>query len=110
MTQRAGYRRDGRVDLRRLPRIIHRPLGREQAYGFAAQLLHGDAGEPPYPGPPTIWLDPSYDGTRKGLEVAIHEALHLACPFMFESVVTATARYLARLLWHLGYRKAEPEA
>ena len=77
---RTGYRRDGGVDLRRLPNIVQRPLGKEQAYGFAAQLLHGDAGEPPFEGPPTIWLDPSYDGTRRGLEVALHEALHLACP------------------------------
>lgn len=102
--RRTGYRRGGGVDLRRLPRIVQRPLGKERAYGFAAQLLHGEAGEPPFAGEPTIWLDPSYDGTRKGMEVALHEALHLACPFMFEDVVTATARYQARLLWHLGYR------
>lgn len=101
---RTGYRRDGGVDLRRLPNIVQRPLGKEQAYGFAAQLLHGDAGEPPFEGPPTIWLDPSYDGTRRGLEVALHEALHLACPWMYEQVVTQTARYQAMLLWHLGYR------
>ena len=111
MTQRRGYNGDGTIDLRRMPRIIRRPLGRERAYGFAAQALHGDAGGdkpmPEWTGEPTIWLDPTYDGTRKGLEVAIHEALHLACPFMFEAVVTKTARYLAMVLWRLGYRLPE---
>ena len=115
MTQRAGYRADGRIDLRRLPKIIERPLGREQAHGMAAQLLHSSAGGDPrdylpdWKGEPTLYLDPSLDGTRAGLETAIHEALHLACPWMFEVVVTQTARYLAMVVWHLGYRKAEPE-
>jgi len=104
MTQRRGYRASGQIDLRRMPKIIRRPLGRERAYGFAMQRLHGDAGEPPFEDEPTIWLDPTYDGTRRGLEVAIHEALHLACPWMFETVVTQTARYLAMVLWRLGYR------
>lgn len=103
-----GYTKDGRVDLRRLPTIIRRPLGKERAYGFANHLMHGSAGgDPPDPewdGSPTVWLDPTYDGTRKGLEVALHEALHLAAPFLYEDVVTATARYQAQLLWHLGYR------
>jgi len=94
-----------------MPRIIERPLGRERAYGFAAQQLHGDAGGdapiPEWQGEPTIWLDPSYDGTRRGMETALHEALHLACPFLYEAVVTKVARYLAMVLWRLGYRRME---
>lgn len=108
MNRPRGYRKCGTVDLRRLPTIIRRPLGRERAYGFAHHLQHGNAGgDPPdreWDGSPTVWLDPTYDGTRKGLEVALHEALHLACPFMYEEVVTQTARYQAMVLWHLGYR------
>lgn len=110
---RAGYRRDGRIDLRRLPRIIERPLGRERAYGMAAQGLHEQAGgDPPaalpeWTGEPTIWLDPRDRHTRLGLETAVHEALHLACPWMYEDVVTATGRYLAMVLWRLGYRRPE---
>jgi hypothetical protein len=110
MTQRAGYKANGTLDLRRMPKIIRRPLGREQAHGMAAQLLHSEAGGDPrgylpdWGGEPTLWLDPSLDGTRAGLETAIHEALHLACPFMFEKVVTQVARYLAMVVWRLGYR------
>jgi hypothetical protein len=111
MSRRAGYRADGRIDLRRMPRIIERPLGRHRAYGMAAQLLHGEAGgEKPdreWTGEPTIWRDPAYDGTRRGLETDIHEALHLACPWMYENVVTQTARYLAMVLWKLGYRRED---
>ena len=109
-----GYRRkDGRVDLRRLPRIVEAPLGQERAYGMAAQLLHGDVGAPPpdpkngWDGEPTIWLDPAYAAHRRGLETAVHESLHLACPWMFEEVVTPTARYVAMVLWKLGYRRPD---
>lgn len=111
---RRGYCKNGTLDLRRMPHIIQRPLGRSQAYGFAAQQLHGDAGgeapTPEWQGEPTIWLDPTYDGTRRGLETAVHEALHLACPWMFEQVVTQTARYLAMVLWRLGYRKVDHDS
>ena len=51
---------------------------------------------PDWKGEPTLWLDPTLDGTRAGLETALHEALHLACPFMYEDVVTQTARYQAQ--------------
>lgn len=107
-----GYTASGRIDLRRLPRIIERPLGREQAHGMAAQLLHSSTGGDPrdylpeWDGQPTIWLDPTLPA-RAHLETAIHEALHLACPWMFETVVTQTARYLAMVVWKLGYRRDE---
>jgi hypothetical protein len=112
MSRRAGYRADGRIDLRRMPDIIERPLGREQAHGMAAQLLHSEAGGDPrsylpeWTGEPTIWLDPTLDG-RAHLETALHEALHLACPWMYEKVVTQTARYLAMVVWRLGYRRED---
>lgn len=109
MTQRRGYKKaSGAIDLRRMPRIIERPLGRHRAYGMAAQVLHGDAGEMPFEEPPTIWRDPTYDGTRRGMETDLHEALHLACPFLYEEVVTKTARYLAMVMWRLKYRR-DPE-
>lgn len=38
------------------------------------------------------------------METDIHEHLHLACPFLFETVTRPVARYLAMGLWHLGYR------
>jgi len=114
MTHRKGYKANGTLDLRRMPAIIERPLGRSRAFGFAAQQLHGEAGGdapmPEWTGEPTIWRDPTYDGTRRGLETDIHEALHLACPWMFEKVVTQTARYLAMVMWKLGYRRVERDA
>jgi hypothetical protein len=109
MTPAPGYTKDGTIDLRRLPRIIERPLGRERADGMAAQLLHSDAGDArPYPGTdgsPTLWLDTKLRGTRAELETAVHEALHLAAPFLFEPVVLATGRYIAMVLWRLGFRR-----
>lgn len=99
-----GYKKDGRIDLRMLPEIVFRPLGREHAYGQATQLLHSDASGDKKPvGKPLFEIDTRWTG-RKRLDTDIHEALHLACPFMFEDVVGPTARYVAMILWHLGYR------
>jgi hypothetical protein len=41
---------------------------------------------------------------RLRLETILHEALHLACPWMPEKVVLQTGRYLAMIVWHLDYR------
>ena len=77
---------------------------------MAAQLLHSSTGGDPrdylpdWDGEPTIWLDPNLRG-RPALETAVHEALHLAAPWAYEEVVTQTARYLAMVLWRLGYRR-----
>jgi hypothetical protein len=47
---------------------------------------------------------------RVRLETIIHEALHLACPWMMEAVVLKVARYIAMIVWHLEYRReAEQE-
>jgi hypothetical protein len=43
--------------------------------------------------------------TRKGMETAIHEALHCCKWSSSEETVTMTAYDLARFLWRLGYRK-----
>lgn len=99
-----GFKKDGRIDLRRLPRIVERPLLRHGADGMATQLLHSDASGDLYEvTEPIIELDTRLKG-RARLETVIHEALHLACPWMFEQVVTQVARYLAMVVWHLGYR------
>ena len=41
----AKFRKDGSVDLRRLPKIVERPLHRHGADGMATQLLHTEPGE-----------------------------------------------------------------
>lgn len=99
-----GYKKDGRIDLRFLPEIVRRPLGREQADGQATQRLHEDVGGDKKPtGRPRIEIDSRLFG-RARMEAEVHEGIHLACPFLFEIVVGPVARYLTMLLWHIGYR------
>lgn len=97
-----GFRKDGRVDLRRLPQIVERPLLRHGADGMADQLLHTEPHEKP-PESPRLEVDSRLHG-RVRLETIIHEALHLACPWMMEPVVLKVARYIAMILWHMKYR------
>ena len=71
---------------------------------MASQLLHSEAsGEPSSVSEPLLEID-SRLGGRLRLETIIHEALHLACPWMPERVVLQTGRYLAMVVWHLDYR------
>ena len=97
------FRKNGMVDFRRLPKIIERPLMRHAADGQATQLLHTDPDEVP-PGEPILEIDSRLRG-RVRLETIIHEALHLACPWMMEPVVLKVARYIAMIVWHLEYRE-----
>ena len=97
-----GFRKDGSVDMRKLPILIERPLMRHSADGLATQLLHTDPTETP-PENPIIEIDSRLTG-RVRLETIIHEALHLACPWMMEHVVLKVARYIAMIVWHLKYR------
>lgn len=91
--------------MRKLPRIVERPLMRHVADGLATQLLHTDPNETP-PKEPMIEIDSRLEG-RARLETIIHEALHLACPWMMEHVVLKVARYIAMIVWHLEYRRDE---
>lgn len=98
-----GFRKDGSVDLRKLPLIVERPLMRHAADGMATQLLHTEPAETP-PAQPMLEIDSRLQG-RARLETIIHEALHLACPWMMEKVVLKVARYIAMIVWHLEYRR-----
>lgn len=89
--------------MRRLPRIVERPLMRHAADGMATQLLHTEPNEAP-PREPILEIDSRLQG-RERLETIIHEALHLACPWMMENVVLKVARYIAMIVWHLEYRR-----
>jgi hypothetical protein len=98
-----GYTKSGSVDLRKLPKITIRPLMQHRADGMAHQLLHCDTGlTQEDAGPPLLELDSNLTGRRR-LETILHEALHLACPFMPEHTVLKTARYQAMIAWHMGY-------
>lgn len=61
----------------------------------------------PVGGKPSIHLIVPLD-TQRGLETAIHESLHASRWHAREDTVTRTARDVARFLWRLGYRLAEP--
>jgi hypothetical protein len=100
-----GFRKDGGVDMRKLPRIVERPLMRHAADGMATQLLHTEPNEAP-PREPILEIDSRLHG-RERLETIIHEALHLACPWMMEGVVLKVARYITMIVWHLDYRREE---
>lgn len=102
-----GFRKDGGVDLRKLPKIVERPLMRHVADGMATQLLHTEPNEKP-PETPILEIDSRLHG-RVRLETIIHEALHLACPWMMEPVVLKVARYIAMIVWHLEYRSERDE-
>ena len=103
----SGYRKNGLVDLRKLPTVLHKPLGRQNAHGLAQSVLFSDFKEIP-PDYPTIVLDPGLS-RRKRLEIIIHESLHHACPFLLEIVVTKAARYIAMVLWRLDYRDPDSQ-
>lgn len=44
-------------------------------------------------------------GTKRGLEIAIHEALHASCFSEDEKSVTRRAKEIADFLWKLGFRR-----
>jgi len=101
------FRKDGSVDLRRLPRIVERPLRRHGADGLAMQLLYTEPGEKP-PEEPILEIDSGLVG-RVRLETILHEALHLALPALPEEAVLKTGRYLAMIAWHMGYREKDTD-
>lgn len=43
-------------------------------------------------------------GTRRELEIYLHELIHEECPYMKESDVKRLAQSQAMLLWKLGWR------
>jgi hypothetical protein len=86
----------GGIDLRRLPKITFRKLGRENVDGLAS---HPDFSEVT-PLEPEIEVDPRLPG-RKLVKIILHEALHVAYPGLPEETVKAAAGYQAMVLWHL---------
>ena len=80
---------------------------RHAADGLATQLLHTEPAETP-PTEPMLEIDSGLRG-RVRLETIIHEALHLACPWMMEPVVLKVGRYIAMIVWHMGYRERDDD-
>ena len=93
----------GGIDLRKIPRIIFRPLGREGADGQAHHPAYQDVSQVE----PTLEVDHTRMKGVLRLETIIHEAFHLAVPAAPEYVVRDASRYIARIVWHTGYRADE---
>lgn len=93
----------GGIDLRKLPKIVFRKLGREGADGQAHHPIYQDMRAVQ----PTLEVDHTRMKGRQRLETILHEALHLAVPAMPEYVVRYAARYLSMVVWHTGYRADE---
>lgn len=79
------------ADLRQVPPIVYRKLGRERAHGQALMPEYGFD----YP---KIEIDERLKG-RALVETIIHEALHVARPHLSEKDVTEIARFQAMVLW-----------
>ena len=51
-----------------------------------------------------VTLDPRQPESEL-LDSAVHEFIHVACPYMAEQNVAATATIIADALWKMGYRR-----
>ncbi len=94
-----GYRKDGHIDLRTLPKIVYRGLNGND--GLAHHRLFSAVGDPGLY-PPLIEIDNRLNG-RLRLEAEIHELIHLTIPALTEETVMKSARYISRALWNVGY-------
>jgi len=74
-------------------RIIHKKLGREQAYGIA----DSDG---------IVYIDQRLKG-KKHLEIVIHEVEHLLNPNDDEETIVEKSVTLCKVLWRLGYRRID---
>lgn len=83
------------IDLRKLPPIIIRPLGKHKADGLAWTDQ-------------TLEIDCMLEG-RLRLDAIIHEAMHMALPWLPEKYVLRASRYIAKVLWHMKYTADEGE-
>ena len=91
----------GGIDLRKLPYIVFRRLPHD--YGLSDHPLWQETTPIKHP---MVELDLETVG-RKRLEVAIHESMHIAIPALPEPIVTYASRYIAKVVWALGYRADE---
>ena len=83
------------IDLRKVPQVCYRKLGRFRADGLAWWAEDGRL--------PKIEVDIRLRGRAK-FETLLHEALHLALPDLTEEQVLKAARFQALVTWAEGYR------
>jgi len=84
------------VDLRKMPKVTFRKLGRHKATGLAHIPMDRRLDS-------HIEIDNRLKGREK-FETYLHEALHLALPNLPEGDVLKAARFQALVTWSEGYR------
>jgi hypothetical protein len=50
----------------------------------------------------------SWQSEEELLDTVLHELIHCCRPELEETTVTEMAREMSRVVWRLGYRRAEP--
>lgn len=82
------------VEAFRIPRIKHKKLGRQKAWGEQ------------YTGTSLILLDPRMRSKRY-LNILIHEMLHLYFPDLTEHTTDHLAKAFSKEIWSKRYRRIE---
>jgi hypothetical protein len=90
----------GHCDLRKLPHIMFRKMGREDADGQAINQAFSGQSKVAHP---IVEVDPRTKN-KKRMEIFIHESLHHVFPALPEHEILSAGRYVARVLWHMQYR------
>lgn len=93
-------KRSRHCDLRKLPHIMFRKMGRESADGQAYNQAFSGRFHVAHP---IIEVDPRTKNRRR-LEILIHESLHHVFPALPENEILAAGRYVSKVLWHMQYR------
>lgn len=83
------------IDLRKIPKIVFRPLGKHGADGLAWTDQ-------------TLEVDCRLENCAR-LETIVHEAMHMALPWLPEKFILRASRYIAKVVWHMNYRADEGE-
>lgn len=81
----------------KLVKISIRKLGQYKALG--RYLKAGEQGSSD-----VIEIDP-LQSPREFLSTAIHEAIHLGCPYLEELEVVRVEKVICEILWTLNYRR-----
>ena len=72
-------------------KVVHKKLGRQKAWGQAADYIE---------------IDSRANG-KKHLEILVHEAIHILIPILSEDAVTGMGVILANTIWDERYRRVD---
>lgn len=96
MPNKAKKSKQSVIDLRQIPEIVIRKLGKEDSWG---QAYSPDFGDPAV----KIEID-SRIKKRHRMKIILHESAHIALPGLSEENIIKLANYQSMILYHMGYR------